>query len=573
MNESGCCLRGGMRDETSEVIDNGGVKVTFPARCNDPELAKWIYRVMKENNAELQASIQVQLQEIQKRVDRRPFKVVDMVTKVSTDTNTRLKVSTDTNTRLQEELDAAEEEEPPALSLQRSQSQLDRGVTRTVSEWKSTLMQSRGPDTYSGLSLQAPLTGIDWFMHTPIDILAGALIAISTVATFVQLDWKGYLINVDLGLADDGAWPNAEVTFDVLEFVFCIIFLAEFILRIWYFRCTFFLDKLNILDGVVVAAGSILTFVVPHVSTFQTGNTNFVRMIRYVKLVRSLRIVRALHFCHQLRVLIRTIMSSFMSLIWSMAVLFAFMLMGALFLCQTLQDYIMDTTNDLSLEIREWCNNNYGTASKALWTMFEITFSGGWPNYTRTIIEEVSPWYAAFFACYVGGVVFAVIRIITALFLKETLAVAASDAEMMIQQKMKDKQKFASKLQEVFRAADESGDGLVSEAEFHAFLVNPKARALFSAMELESHEVESLFEMLDDGDGSVSFDEFLQGVVRLKGTARSQDVLAILHESRKVLKNLHGLDSLVKQLAEDVDAIQYIDADSLPPPPALESNK
>jgi len=222
------------------------------------------------------------------------------------------------------------------------------------------------------------------------------------------------------------------------------------------------------------------------------------------------------------------------------------MLMSALFLCQTLQDYIRDETQ--ALDQRKWVNQHYGTATKAVWTMFEVTFSGGWPGFTRRVIEHVSPLYSIFFFLYVGGVVFAVIRIITALFLKDTLAVAANDQEMMMQQKAKDKEKFARKLREVFEEADESGDGTVCWEEFQGMLNNPKAKASLSAMELESHEVESLFQLLDDGDGTVSFDEFLKGVVRLKGQARSQDVLAILHDSRKVLNHVMSMEKKLQML-------------------------
>ena len=75
-----------------------------------------------------------------------------------------------------------------------------------------------------------------------------------------------------------------------------------------------------------------------------------------------------------------------------------------------------------------WVNRKYGTGSKALYTVFEITFSGCWPNYVSPVVMDASPWFAAFFIVYITFVVFFLIRIISALFLKETLAHAAQDA-------------------------------------------------------------------------------------------------------------------------------------------------
>lgn len=83
----------------------------------------------------------------------------------------------------------------------------------------------------------------------------------------------------------------------------------------------------------------------------------------------------------------------------------------------------------LPSETKLWIYRYYGTPSRAYWSVFELTFSGGWPAYARTLVEDVSGWYALFFAVYIGGVVFAMFRIITALFLKDTLTVASSDME------------------------------------------------------------------------------------------------------------------------------------------------
>merc|ERR1712187_1011500 len=97
----------------------------------------------------------------------------------------------------------------------------------------------------------------------------------------------------------------------------------------------------------------------------------------------------------QLRVLVRTIASSFMSLFWSMLILCILMLISALFLTQTLHTFIIDDSEDLDLRL--WVYNMYGTPGKSLYTMFEVTLSGCWPNYARPLIEQVSVSYAIFF--------------------------------------------------------------------------------------------------------------------------------------------------------------------------------
>ena len=387
-------------------------------------------------------------------------------------------------------------------------------------------------------------------MGAPLDIVAGILIFINTLVLFLQLQWQGYEARVVLKLEEPGGWQGADLTFEALEYIFTCLFLGEMMIRIGYNGVAFLKDFLNVLDAFVVLVTTLDTFVLSQVGGFQSGGIVVARMIRYVKLVKTLRFVRAMKLCSCLRVLIQTIMSSVMSLVWSMIILFVFMLMAAIFTCQTLQGFLIDESNNF--HDRLWVEERYGSAAKALWTMFEITFSGGWPNWVTPLVTKVSIWYAFFFAFYVTGVVFAVIRIITALFLRDTLAVAAKDTQMQMVQKAAEKAKTIAKLEQFFEECDTSHGGLLSYEEFQVVLELEGARDYFQSLELEIHEMDQLFNLLDDGDGQVSFNEFLAGLLRIKGQARETDVLAVLHDSRKILGLCQAMSLWLEHMQFDV---------------------
>ena len=82
------------------------------------------------------------------------------------------------------------------------------------------------------------------------------------------------------------------------------------------------------------------------------------------------------------------------------------------------------------------------------------------------MIEKVSPWYAPLFLGYIALVVFAVIRIVTALFLQETLANASNDADMILENSRRLAKDYQDKLEELFQAADNDGDGSLTPDEF-----------------------------------------------------------------------------------------------------------
>mmetsp|Transcript_115297 Transcript_115297/g.290171 ORF Transcript_115297/g.290171 Transcript_115297/m.290171 type:complete len:239 (+) Transcript_115297:1-717(+) len=224
------------------------------------------------------------------------------------------------------------------------------------------------------------------------------------------------------------------------------------------------------------------------------------------------------------------------------------MLVYAMVMCQLINPYLTD--KKLSEDTISWLYHNYGTASRSLWTVFEVTFSGSWPQHVRPLVDDVNILFAFLSAIYICLVVFAMQRIVTALFLKDTLAVCASDAELMIQEKMTEKRRYAAKLLDFFVEADISGDGNLSLVEFETFLENPLVRTFLATLELDPTESRSLFHMLDDGDGLISPEEFVKGAVRLKGAARSQDVVTMMHDFNKLNKKFDKLFAALTKIGE-----------------------
>merc|ERR1711907_644358 len=101
----------------------------------------------------------------------------------------------------------------------------------------------------------------------------------------------------------------------------------------------------------------------------------------------------------ELRVLIKTLISSMMALVWSSVLLSFIMVAAGILMAQLTASFIEDETG--LIDRRIWAFQHYGTGLRATYTMFEATLSGGWPNYARTLIEDVSWTYALFWIVYV----------------------------------------------------------------------------------------------------------------------------------------------------------------------------
>lgn len=266
------------------------------------------------------------------------------------------------------------------------------------------------------------------------EMAIGTLIILNVFSIYLQLEFVGYEAGVLIGVEAEADLPGAELAVFISSYFFTLVFLVELLAKMYFLRCELWysggrVQKFNIFDTFVVLLTVVDLWIL---SPMQVGfNVSVLRVIRFLRVFRALRVVRAFEVFSKLRVLVATVSASFFALFWSMVLLSIVMLLAALGMCQAINTNLVDPGVDS--ETKLWSYRYYGTPSRALWTVFELTFSGGWPNYARVLVEKVSPLYAVPFAMYIAGIIFAMFRIITALFLKDTLSIAAADADMVIQ--------------------------------------------------------------------------------------------------------------------------------------------
>jgi len=147
---------------------------------------------------------------------------------------------------------------------------------------------------------------------------------------------------------------------------------------------------------------------------------------------------------------------------------------------------------------------------------------------------------------------FAIVKVITGVFLHETFKVAAQDDEILIMQKESGNRTMTAKMHAFFIEADESGDGLVSWEEFENIMAQERVRHWLAALDIEVADLVRLFTLLDDGDGTIGFQELLDGVHQLKGPAKSVDIVTMLLESRKRDRLLHMMDAKLDGLRQQI---------------------
>jgi len=142
-------------------------------------------------------------------------------------------------------------------------------------------------------------------------------------------------------------------------------------------------------------------------------------------------------------------------------------------------------------------------------------------------VESISEWFSLFFLVYRCVLGFAVLNVVNAVFVQQTMKTASSDEDLAFKQKEKDIAQYMRKVKRLFQTMDASGDGAINLEEFSKLVKSPKLKFWMSQLELEYHDLLSLFEFLDNGDGEITLMEFVEGASRLKGGAKALDIWRI----------------------------------------------
>lgn len=436
---------------------------------------------------------------------------------------------------------------------------------RTVKPTKKTLA-TLGAQVMSEKWIKEP--PLKAFVKEKLDLPIGCVVLANVVLMIIHSQWVGISTDVSLGIIESSETIFSEAFFDITEYIFFGIYLVDLLVRITVLRSEWYYDPkrgpmyMNVFDAFLVLLNFIELLVLPYLDSGATPelNTNQIRLIKLTRVFRTLRIVKTLSMLRQLRHLVATCIASIGALFWSLVLLLFLKLIFALMLSQTMQLYIQSPQENY--EDRLLMNNWYGNFARSMYTFFEITYSGGWPLLVRPVLEKVSVWYAVPFLLYVTLVVFATLRIVTALFLKETLSTAANDAEMVIEDSRRFALQYQKKLEELFRLVDDDSDGHLTAEEFVQAMKLPSVEQYLAYLEITVRDCGPLFDILAGDDGLITISEFCRGIMQLKGTARALDIVVLQHENTKLMRECKKTRKMMERLAATSPPLDSPDAET-----------
>uniref|UniRef100_A0A7S4Q5C2 EF-hand domain-containing protein n=1 Tax=Alexandrium monilatum TaxID=311494 RepID=A0A7S4Q5C2_9DINO len=382
------------------------------------------------------------------------------------------------------------------------------------------------------------------------ETIYGTLIFLNSMVLAVEVQYMGLDAGFDVGYpgidrSGKEAWPWAEDAFLVIDRLFLGAFTLEVVLKILVMRAPFFKDPWHWFDTAIVLFGLLEV-------SFQ-GNLPLdpalLRLARIIRLLRLLRLVRTIQGFDSLYLMTTSIKGCMQALLWFSVLMFVVLMLIALLLNMVLENWLLDEGNPRA--DRHLIYKYFGTFSKAMLTMFEITLAN-WIPVCRALTETVNEWFLIFALVHKFIIGFAVVMVITGVFLQETFKVAATDDTIMINTKQRQIKTHTAKMTRLFEAADEDRNGILDKEEFKALLSSPDVLMWLSSMGLEVQDANDVYEMVckmtEAEDDGIDAKGLVMGVARLKGHARSVDLSAVLHQNTALLEMARNLQDTVSQL-------------------------
>lgn len=357
------------------------------------------------------------------------------------------------------------------------------------------------------------------------ELLTGAAIFVNCAIIALDMQFAGMDTGYEMGF--DGyeqsvrkRWPGVRDAFALAEGVLAVYFVVELVLRFAVQRSRLFRVIMNWIDIVAVLMTAVAY--VYHGPGQSDLDAAMFRALRLVKLTRTVKLVEHADALHLLR---KSIVASASTCGWSVVILLVVQAIAGMVLNVFLRDYLDDTS--IPVDERKEVFAYYGTFTRTLITMFEVHLAN-WGPACRILVDHVGEPLAFLFLAYRCLAGFAILNVITAVFIQQTMKVARQDRDVMLIQKKGEQRAYARELARLFAVMDTSCDGHVTWDELCAVLQDPQIKLWMEALEIGTTDLGIIFRTLDvNGDGAISYDELFDGASRIREFARGSDIMLL----------------------------------------------
>lgn len=313
----------------------------------------------------------------------------------------------------------------------------------------------------------------------------------------------------------------------------------------------------NLFDAAIVAVSFLeMAFMSQGASSSSGGRMlRFLRIFRFVKLFRMFKTLRTL------RLMVTLIGTALSSVLWAMVLTFLFTYMFALFIMQGLETYLR--TGQPSEAWVAGVETNFHSTGRSVITLLACV-SGGvdWLQLAELMIP-LPFYYYSVFLLYIVYVLFGLFNVLNAIFVDTTKRLAEIDRELVIDEQVNSRESHLGELLWVFQQADTSHTGYLSYKQLMDHLGNERVQAYLHSLDVSASDTWGVFGLLDHDDGRVSIDDFCHMLIRLHGSAKNVDLVALIFECRRQTTMIETMLGFMDHTFESLGEVLHFTPPSL----------
>lgn len=310
------------------------------------------------------------------------------------------------------------------------------------------------------------------------------------------------------------------------EYAFVVIFVLEYFLRLRADTWVWMFEPMNMFDTFVVWITGVLVVFVLEPFGIQSDYLRRLAALRVLRLGRLARAVRTLPMFHELWMLVSGVLTCTKLLFWSFVIIFVVHFMFAVVVMETI-------TTAPEFEEDAIVQNLFGSLFYTMFTLFQFMTFDSWAIVARPIIYKM-PLALPIFFLFLGIAGIVLVNLMTAIVVKNAFEAADADEEAKAQQQVQQQAKMAADLRAMFEKLDEDGSGTLTREEFTDVLDDVLFIRQMKVLDIDLEELPDIFDILDDGDGNITTEEFCLGLTRLQGVAMSRDMLRCTSRNRQL---------------------------------------
>mmetsp|Transcript_88174 Transcript_88174/g.222541 ORF Transcript_88174/g.222541 Transcript_88174/m.222541 type:complete len:572 (+) Transcript_88174:113-1828(+) len=413
-------------------------------------------------------------------------------------------------------------------------------IDRLVNSYRTDKEEEDADSDDELISMHKPF--VDWGLF---NMLVGVIITANAITIGLEIDVRS-------------GGNSAPFIWYVLEMIFCFLFVAELVLRLYFHKLEYFasprskpirdkdgelpppptfmkslenywyelpqrLKYSNIMDFAIVVTSILDTFILQPLGS--GGSARFVSMLRFVRLLRLVRLVRLFKIFKELWLVANGLINAMKTLLWVCVMIFIVCYIAGIF--TTLMIGHNDHLYDPYFRSSGWDHEIFfATVPRSVFTLFQVVTLDQWSDGVARHVIKNQPGMIAFFLVLICIVTFGLLNIIVGVVVENALSTAAKDQNKIKKAKDRDRQMVFNQLREIFEDADLDNSGTLTYEEVEVAISKPEIYNKLRMIDFPVDDPQQIFALLDyDDSGELTIDEFITGCLRMKGTAKSKDLL------------------------------------------------